>query len=275
MKYFECHLEAPVVSAGDYVFPVPINTNEQVIDKITFETNEPVGILKSLDDTTKAYRFALKEGDAPIVRITFDEPGPGLDDDHFVPRSSRFERPSEALIAQICQQFHELDLPLRIPRIIQFIADHFQYGQRESALGDDQAAVPALECGLTSGTCVDMHTVAVASLRALGVKAAYVMGGHVGSGKPSSPTGHCWINVRHEGVAHHWDISHHVQYDVRTITPDLNPKPGRRFALSIGRGHVFAGPEGEIEFPALSGFHALSGALKGQKLRTIGKFGTL
>ena len=274
MSQFECHLEQPVVSSGDYVFPVPINTFEQKIVQVIFEGAEPADIVQSLDGTTSAYRFSLQAGDMPVVRLKYDEAGPGLSEDDFVPRNSRFERPSPALVEQVSQQFPDLDLPLRIPWIIQFIGDHFQYGKRESALGDDLESVPALECGLTSGTCVDMHTVAVAALRALGVKAAYVMGGHVATPKPNWPTGHCWINVRHPGVAHHWDISHHVQYGVRNITPALNPKPGRRFALSIGRGHIFKGADGEVEFPALSGFHALSGEQKGQKLRTIGQFST-
>jgi Transglutaminase-like superfamily len=272
MSQFECHLEQPVPRAGNYLFPVPIDTSEQKIGQITFDGVEPTDTISSLDGVASAFRFALKEGDLPIVRIAFEEPGPGLSDWHFKPRETRFDRPSQALLEQISSQFTQMDLSTRVLHIIQFIADHFQYGQRDVALGDDEAAMPALECGLTFGTCVDMHTLAVAALRAIGVEAAYVMGGHVATEKQSSPTGHCWINVRHEGVAHHWDISHHVQYGVKIITPELNPKPGRRFALSIGRGHIFSGQDGEVEFPALSGFQALTGDLKGKKLRTMGQF---
>jgi hypothetical protein len=258
MSQFECHLEQPVPCAGEYIFPVPIDTSEQKISQFVFEGVEPIETVQSLDGAATAFRFALKAGDLPIIQ--------------FSPRETRFDQPSQALVEQISSQFTQMELVERVPNIIQFIADHFQYGQRDIALGDDETAMPALECGLTFGTCVDMHTLAVAALRAIGVQAAYVMGGHVATTKQSSPTGHCWINVRHEGVAHHWDISHHVQYGVKIITPELNPKPGRRFALSIGRGHVFAGQDGNVEFPALSGFQALTGDLKGQKLRTMGQF---
>jgi Transglutaminase-like superfamily len=177
MGQFECHLEEPVPSAGDYLFPVPINTSEQKITQITLDGVEPTDTISSLDGAASANRFALKKGDLPFVRIAFEDPGPGLSDGHFKPRETRFDRPSQALLVQISSQFTQMDLPTRVPHIIQFIADHFQYGQRDIALGDDEAAMPALECGLTFGTCVDMHTVAVAALRAIGIEAAYVMGG--------------------------------------------------------------------------------------------------
>jgi len=172
---------------------------------------------------------------------------------------------------QIAEEVAEAPLHIRVPALIQYVGDHFTYGARETHLGTGEDAMPALECGLTPGTCVDMHTLAVAALRAIGVPAAYVIGVHIAEPREQWSTGHCWLNLKCEGVPHHWDISHHVQYGVREITPTFNPKPGRRFALSTGRGPEFSGPDGTVSFPSLSGFHGLTGRNAGQRLRTLAR----
>lgn len=272
MAIFEAFLEEPVPSAGLYLFPLPPNTHEQKILNVTCEGAEPQALVRDLQGRTEAYQFALNAGDQPSIRINFEEPGPGLSEDAYVPGTSAFERPSQALIDQIAVEVPEEPLQIRVPALIQYVADHFTYGPRESYLGTGEEAMPALECGLTPGTCVDMHTLAVAALRAIGVRAAYVMGAHIAEGRTHWSTGHCWLNLACDGVSHHWDISHHVQYGVREITPKLNPKPGRRFALSIGRGPEFAGPDGNVTFPSLSGFQVLAGLSAGQKLRTLARF---
>lgn len=272
MSIFEVFLEEPVPTAGLYLFPAPPNTHEQKILDVMFEGAEPQGTVRDVQGRTEAYQFELNAGDQPIVRIHFQEPGPGLSEDAFLPGSSAFERPSQALIEQIATEVPEAPLQIRVPALIQYVVDHFTYGARETHLGTGEEAMPALECGLTPGTCVDMHTLAVAALRAIGVPAAYVMGAHIAEGRAHGSTGHCWLNLKCEGVSHHWDISHHVQYGVREITPKLNPKPGRRFALSIGRGPEFAGLDGKVTYPSLSGFHGLTGPSAGQKLRTLARF---
>jgi transglutaminase-like putative cysteine protease len=271
MAVFEAFLEDPVEDAGLYLFPVAPDTWEQKITGVTFEGREPQAIVKDVQGRIAAYQFALKAGDQPMVKIAFDEPGPGLSDEAFMPGLSAFERPSQALMDQIAEEVAEAPLQIRVPALIQYVGDHFTYGARETHLGTGEDAMPALECGLTPGTCVDMHTLAVAALRAVGVPAAYVIGVHIAEPREQWSTGHCWLNLKCEGVSHHWDISHHVQYGVREITPKLNPKPGRRFALSIGRGPEFSGPDGVVSYPSLSGFHGLTGPSTGQKLRTLAR----
>lgn len=271
MGLFEAFLEEPVQDGGLYLFPVAPDTWEQKIESTTFEGAEPHAIVYDAQSRNAAYQFALKAGDQPLVRIAFDEPGPGLSDDAFVPGLSAFERPSQALMDQVAEEVADSPLQIRVPALIQYVGDHFTYGSRETHLGTGEEAMPALECGLTPGTCVDMHTLAVAALRSIGVPAAYIMGVHIAEAREQWSTGHCWLNLKCEGVPHHWDISHHVQYGVREITPKLNPKPGRRFALSIGRGPEFVGPDGAVSYPSLSGFHALTGQNAGQKLRTLAR----
>ncbi len=272
MAIFEVFLEEPVPSAGLYLFPVPPNTHEQKIQNVTFEGIEPQGTVWDVQGRTEAYLFALNAGDRSIIRIDFEEPGPGLCEDAYVPGTSAFEQPSQALIEQIEIEVPAAPLEVWVPALIQFVADHFNYGARETHLGTGEDSMPALECGLTPGTCVDMHTLAVAALRAIGVPSAYVMGAHIAEGRGYGSTGHCWLNLKCDGISHHWDISHHVQYGVREMTPKLNPKPGRRFALSIGRGPEFVGQDGPVTYPSLSGFQGLTGSNTAQKLRTLARF---
>ncbi|WP_439545721.1 transglutaminase domain-containing protein [Sandarakinorhabdus sp.] len=271
-EQFEVFLAEPVPYDGHGLYPVPPETHQQQVLQTSFDGAVPERVIRDADGRTSAWLLRLTAGAVVRVRHSFRPEGQGLPAAAFVPGASPFERASPALAAQIAA----LDLPAepaaRCQVVIQFVADHFEYGRRERALGADDPAMPALACGLTPGSCVDMHTAAVAALRAAGIAAAYVIGGHIAVGRTQHPTGHCWLNVQAPGTPPHWDISHHVQYGRRTITPVLNPRPGRRFALSHGRGLVFDGPDGPVAFPSLSGVHLLTGPLVGQKLPTFARF---
>lgn len=270
--FFETFLADPVPYDGYGIYPAPPETHHQCPLETTFSEAEPERMIRDLEGRTEAWLLRLRAGAMVRVRHSFVPEGEGLPTTAFVPGSSHFERASDDLAAQIAALELGADPAERCRAVIQFVADHFTYGRRETPLGADEDAMPALECGLTPGSCVDMHTLAVAALRAAGMEAAYVIGGHIAEGRTQHPTGHCWLNVRADGTPPHWDISHHVQYGHRTITPALNPRPGRRFALSHGRGLLFEGPEGAVGFPSLSGMHLLTGPLAGAKLPTRGRF---
>jgi transglutaminase-like putative cysteine protease len=273
MPDFLLRTAEPVPATGTYLIPAAPDTRDQRVTGVMFEGCAAAGLITAVDAAQRGFLLALAQGDTPVVRYRFDEPGPGVDAAAFRPGSSRFDRASEALAAQVAAAVPEGAAAVRAPALIQFVADRFTYGTRERSLGDDGEAMPPLDaCDLTIGNCVDMHTTAVAALRAIGVPAVYVIGCFVYADKDEYPTGHCWLNVDAPGVPHHYDISHHVEYGLGRVTPALNPKPGRRFALGIGRGLRFEWPEGTVELPSLSGFHALSGDRRGQKLRTIGRF---
>lgn len=271
-EQFETFLSEPVPYDSHGLYPVPPETHDQRVLQTDFAGAVPERVIRDSDGRTSAWLLRLPAGAMVRVRHSFVPEGQGLQAAAFVPGSSPFERASPALAQQVAALDLAADPAERCRAVIQFVADHFEYGRREQALGADETAMPALACGLTPGSCVDMHTVAVAALRDAGIAAAYVIGGHIALGRSQHPTGHCWLNVLAPGTPPHWDISHHVQYGLRTITPVLNPRPGRRFALSHGRGLVFQGPEGWISLPSLSGVHLLTGALAGQKLPTLARF---
>jgi Transglutaminase-like superfamily len=273
MPTLEVALEAPAETAVACLFPVAPDTSLQTVRETIFSGVEVAGRVWSSDGRVEAWHLRLRAGNVARVVHHFDQGGPGLPDAAFAARPHRLDTVSPALATQVARVAPHGPVCARAPAIIQWVADRFCYDKGGTSYGDGELAAPALADGPKAGTCVDMHTAAVAALRAAGIEAAYVIGVHVPEGRDSQRTGHCWINLRAHGVPTHWDISHHVQYGVSTITPAENPRPGRRFALGHTRAPVFDTPDGPLEIgPALNGFHLIEGPQRGLKAPTLARF---
>ena len=129
----------------------------------------------------------------------------------------------------------------------------FAYTHPEIRFTDGLDAVPHLSCGLTPGSCVDINTYLVASLRAAGIEAAYLVGYFF----PEETGGtthdmHCWVVTRTGGDVLEWDIAHHIKAGLGPTRPGLNPRPGRRVAVGHSMGHAYELPEGRIETKLLA-----------------------
>jgi hypothetical protein len=123
----------------------------------------------------------------------------------------------------------------------------FTYGHPPERFNDGCAVVPFLGCGVAAGSCVDINTYLVASLRAAGYEAAYLYGYFFPAEKVDRCVdGHCWVATRHGGEVLEWDIAHHIKAGLDPVRPGLNPKPGRRAPVSQSMGHRYVAPEGEI-----------------------------
>jgi hypothetical protein len=128
----------------------------------------------------------------------------------------------------------------------------FEYAHPKQRFTDGLDAVPYLSCGLTPGSCVDINTYLVASLRAAGFEAAYLYGYFFPQERGRmTDDGHCWVATRHEGEVLEWDIAHHIKADLGATRPGLNPRPGARVAVSHSMGHRYRGPEGCIDLKIL------------------------
>lgn len=128
----------------------------------------------------------------------------------------------------------------------------FDYGHPEIRFTDGLDHVPYLACGTTPGSCVDINTYLLASLRAAGIEAAYLVGyffRHDGGGR--TPDNHCWVATRAEGEVLHWDIAHHIKFGLGPVRPGLNPREGVRIAVSHSMGHRYPGPAGPLEMKLL------------------------
>jgi hypothetical protein len=139
-----------------------------------------------------------------------------------------------------------MDRALRLGRAV---AEKFTYGHPETRFTDGLDHVPHLACGLTEGSCVDIHTYFVASLRAAGIEAGYLTGYVFPEDGPASA--HCWVVTRIDGLTQEWDISHFLQMGRRDIIPALNPKGGFRLPVGHSMGLVLPG-SGEDDLKLLS-----------------------
>jgi hypothetical protein len=117
----------------------------------------------------------------------------------------------------------------------------FAYDHPEQRFNDGTESVPYLSCGLTPGSCVDINTYLVASLRAAGFEAAYIYGYFFPAERRGrTDDGHCWVVTRHAGEVLEWDIAHHVKAGLGPTRPALNPRPGERIAMTHSMGHRYA-----------------------------------
>lgn len=183
--------------------------------------------------------------DGPELRLTWTfktQPGPAYPDAIFQPKLSRYTRFAEALAAETAEIAPQAQPADRAIAIARATAERFTYGHPEDRFNDGLDEVPALGCGMTEGSCVDINTYFIAALRAAGIEAGYVTGVFFPEEKHgAAEDGHCWVVTRIDGVSQEWDIAHHLKLGTRAVAPGLNPKPGFRAALFHSMG---------LEFPA-------------------------
>ncbi len=158
----------------------------------------------------------------------------------FQPRMSRFTRFADELLAEVAEIAPQAPARDRIRAIACATAERFTYGHPETTFNAGLDEIPALGCGLTEGSCVDINTYFIASLRAAGFEAGYVTGFYFPAEKRDwCEDGHCWVVTRHDGAVQEWDIAHHLKMGTRDIHPGLNPKPGFRVACHHSMGLSF------------------------------------
>lgn len=141
--------------------------------------------------------------------------------------------------------------------VIDHVADVFRYGHGDGRFTDGTLSVPLVSCGLTRGTCVDIHTYAVAALRAAGIRAAYVAGVFWLGDDYLARDMHCWLLVDGKTQTN-WDIAHDLIAS-RAPQPDLAACPGIRFPLSVGRGQRFSGSGIDVEISHFALPHRIRG----------------
>ena len=128
----------------------------------------------------------------------------------------------------------------------------FAYAHPEVRFTEGKDAVPHLACGLTEGSCVDINTYLVASLRAAGFEATYLYGYFFPQERGGmTDDGHCWVATRHAGEVLEWDIAHHLKAGLGATRPSLNPRPGSRVAVTHSMGHRYATSMGAVSLKLL------------------------
>ena len=186
-----------------------------------------------------AYRMTPQSGEVTI-QFDFDNSAGAYPAAMFSPHPSRFTRFADDLLAEIAPVGNHLSGSDRARAIACHVAERFTYGHPDEKFNDGFDGVPALGCGLTEGSCVDINTYFLAALRAAGIDAGYVTGFFFPQEKAGAcEDGHCWVITRIDGQTEEWDIAHHLKLGTRDIRPNLNPKPGMRFGCFHSMGLDF------------------------------------
>ncbi|MHA7777166.1 transglutaminase-like domain-containing protein [Roseibium sp. M-1] len=195
-------------------------------------------------ETTTGQMAALvtpEPGKELIFTYRYRHEGPGYPEAVFTPQRNRFTRAAQDLVFDAINiADSQPDGPAAIQALVNAAAEKFRYAHPERRFNEGCDEVPYLSCGLTEGSCVDINTYLIASLRAAGFEAGYITGYFF----PQEKNGccddmHCWVVTRHEGAVLEWDIAHHLKMGTRDIGCGLNPKPGDRVAVAHSMGLTF------------------------------------
>lgn len=228
------------VLAGAYLVPAGFPTPHGALTRIGVASGE---VTEITEDATGLPALLVEGTDGPLsLTFHFDDEVTGdYPEELFQHRESRFTRFADDLVAEVAEVAPDLTGSARIRAIACRAAERFTYGHPEERFNDGMDAVPALGCGLTEGSCVDINTYFIASLRAAGFEAGYVTGFFFPAEKGTHCNdGHCWVVTRAGGETLEWDIAHHLKLGTRDIQPGLNPKPGFRAAGFHSMGLEFS-----------------------------------
>lgn len=164
------------------------------------------------------------------------------------PRASRYTTAAPALAEASCAiAMAAGGGRAGIQALVAEAESRFAYDHPVQKFNDGTDSVPYLSCGLTPGSCVDINTYLVASLRAAGFEAAYLYGYFFPAERGGrTDDGHCWVVTRHAGEVLEWDIAHHLKAGLGPTQASPNPRPGERLALTHSMGHSYALPGREL-----------------------------
>ncbi len=195
------------------------------------------GSVRTLVEPTSGQEVVLVTPDAPEVTFRYafaDHPG-RYPEAMFHPAPSRHTLAAAALEEEARAVAGTGDDLTRAIRLARHVAGRFDYGHPEQKFTDGHDHVPHLACGLTEGSCIDIHTYLLASLRAVGIEAGYAVG-YFFPDVGECTSGHCWAVTRIGGQTQEWDISHFLQMGRRDAGPALNPKGGFRVPVGHSMG---------------------------------------
>jgi hypothetical protein len=253
--------------SGPLLFGVPFDTLDQTILSVNVHEGRLLDTVKAENSGQTALLIEPADGRASVY-VEFSDKAGAIPGWLFTPTGGAHEIPSPELTQLVAALNIHAGVQEQVTNIVRHVDERFFYGKRDHGLGDGQEAMPALVCDSHAGTCVDTHSYAVAAIRASGIEAAYISGVFFKQGRTVSAPGHCWFAVNVDGRIQHWDISHHLKYDLGPTMPVYNPLAGTRFALSAGRDLMFTLPRLSMTVSVLKGFID-AGSPQGLALRTM------
>lgn len=239
MTAFSITFEAELPSGAACLAPAACTTPHGALVRV----DSPDGPLRPVVEAHSGQRALVLQTRGPHVALRFhfdSDVRASYPEAMFAPKSSRFTRFADDLVHEVDEIAPEAGTLERVKAIACATAERFTYGHPHARFTDGLDKIPALGCGLVEGSCVDINTYFIASLRAAGIEAGYVTGFYFPAEKRDHCTdGHCWVVTRVGDVVQEWDIAHHLKMGTRQIAPGLNPKPGVRAACFHSMGLDF------------------------------------
>lgn len=252
MKMLE--IEVPDPRTNPLVVPVGIGTPHEAVTHLTVTGGQIAAVATEPDLGTGA-ALVQPTGGPLTLRYAIADAAPGAvyPDAMFRPRRNRHTAAASELVAASREIAAAAGGGAAgIAALVAEAEARFDYGHPEARFTDGRDDVPYLSCGLTPGSCVDINTYLVASLRAAGYEAGYVYGFFFPRERGGmTDDGHCWIVTRHGGDALEWDVAHHLKAGLGPTRPGLNPRPGARIALTHSMGHRYAFTGGDVSVKLL------------------------
>lgn len=248
-----CITFTPAVSEAVLV-PTGITTPHEAVTGLTVSGGR-IAALGRDSDLNLTAALIIPEGGEVCLRYGLGPcpSGAGYPEAAFRPRATPYTTPADDL-AQASRKI-AAEAGGGAAGIAALVAEaeaRFAYGHPTARFNDGHACVPYLSCGITAGSCVDINTYLVASLRAAGYEAAYIYGAFFPRERGGiTHEGHCWVVTRCDGQLLEWDIAHHMKAGLGPTRPGLNPRPGERVALTHSMGHVYGLPDGALDLKLL------------------------
>lgn len=221
-------------------------------------------VVEALTETETGQAALLIAPEGPVTlryRFAPSPAAPRWPEAAFAHRRNRYTEPAEALV-EASQAIARAAGGGRagLQALVEETRARFTYAHPESRFNDGHDTVPHLGCGVVAGSCVDINTYLIASLRSAGYRAAYLYGYFFPQDKGDwCVDGHCWVATEHEGETLEWDIAHHIKAGLHPVRPGLNPRGGRRTMISHSMGHRFRAGRGEIAMKVLGEPHWVVG----------------
>lgn len=264
-------VEIALPQAGQILAPAGTSTPGETVTRLTVSGGRMVAMMTEADLGLGAALIA-PEGDVVTLHYTVatGPDGARYPQESFRPRTNRYTVAADDL-AQASRDIVAAAGGGRagIEALVTEAEARFAYAHPETRFNDGMDEVPYLSCGLTPGSCVDINTYLVASLRAAGYEAAYFYGYFFPQERGGmTDDGHCWVATRHDGEILEWDIAHHIKAGLGPTKPGLNPRPGERVAVTHSMGHRYELPGGAVDLKLLGQPMCLTpeGALTGVDL---------
>jgi Transglutaminase-like superfamily len=232
--------DQPPTGAAGLLVPLPPTTPHQEMMRV------------AIDPTWSATHCAAQGGVQLALFASFPSRSLGspiefemLDSGHLIEEqfSPTGSEPGED-VKQVFSDLHlDTDQDQALLRIVECISQKFNY---QSDFRNDTP----LTCDIVTGNCLSINAALIGLARLSNIKTAYYMGYFFEDGRRRTlaiDDRHCWVSTLTPGGYESWDIAHRLKRGLRSAGPALNPIPGVRFAMSVGRDLVFDLPVTRLE----------------------------